>query len=120
MSSKKQDDLANNPFVALFPNVECAKQYVEATSIGLAESKKLARQQSATETPDVRKKESLPSKQVKKNLINSKDIIVNDFLQRIFLVTVNCGKISFISYVTYYFVFFFMRRFAWFGTIFTI
>ena len=90
---KKDDDLVNNPFVALFPNVEYAKQYVEATRVGLEESKKLA-QQTVKETPppDVRKKETLPSKQVKKTLTNSKDIIINDFLQRVFYITVNCGK----------------------------
>lgn len=94
-NSKKEDDLSNNPFVALFPNVEYAKQYVEATRVGLAESKKLEQEiilNNEDKPKDVIKKETISTKSIKKSVLNSKDIIINDYLQRIFLITANCGE----------------------------
>lgn len=94
---KKDDDLVNNPFVALFPNIEHAKQYVEATRVGLEQSKKLIPQVPVETTEDKKPKreDSVSSKHIKKSILQAKDMIINDYLQRIFLVTVNCGKTFF-------------------------
>jgi len=94
-NSKKDDDLSKNPFVALFPNVEYAKQYVEATRAGLAESKKLEQEiilNNEDKPKDVIKKETISTKSIKKSVLNSKDIIINDYLQRVFLITANCDE----------------------------
>ncbi|XP_057303615.1 ubiquitin conjugation factor E4 A-like [Hydractinia symbiolongicarpus] len=91
---KKDDDLVNNPFVALFPNIEHAKQYVEATRVGLEQSKKLIPQVPVETTEDkkTKREDSVSSKHIKKSILQAKDMIINDYLQRIFLVTVNCDE----------------------------
>ena len=98
-TEKKQDDLANNEFAALFPNVEHAKQYVKATEIGLEESKRLT-DRLLTENADGKKtKKASPDKMSSSNLKRSvscqREEMINDFLQRIFLITVDASMLFF-------------------------
>lgn len=100
-----------NPFLALFPNAQHAKQYMEATRTGLERSVSYSSQESsesvsssASSTSKINEftkpKKSLggvlldkisSSKQLRKTIEHCHDIIMNDFLQRVFLVTVNAG-----------------------------
>ncbi|XP_066934926.1 ubiquitin conjugation factor E4 A-like [Clytia hemisphaerica] len=107
--NKESDDkLKNNPFLALFPNKNHAQQYVEATKAGFEKSQQLQTQTSTestgspstsnTPSPFKEKKNklldkiSITNKQFKKTVAERKDVIINDFLQRTFLLTVNCDE----------------------------
>lgn len=104
---KKEDEAGgDNPFLALFPNAQHAKQYMEATRTGLEKSVSYSSSESGesttssvTSTEDKRKSRvgSLldkvsSSKQFRKTIERCHDFIINDYIQRIFLVTVNSGK----------------------------
>lgn len=104
--------LANNPFLKLFANEGHAKQYVEATKAGFEKSQ-LSAQTSVESSSSVTSNSSLSpvkekknklldkisigNKQFKKTVAERREIIINDFLQRIFLITVNPGKNIFLA-----------------------
>ena len=106
-NKESEDKLKNNPFLALFPNKNHAQQYVEATKAGFEKSQQLQTQTSTestgspstsnTSSPFKEKKNklldkiSIINKQFKKTVAERRDVIINDFLQRTFLLTVNCG-----------------------------
>ena len=103
---EEPDQLTNNPFLKLFANEGQAKQYVEATKAGFERSQ-LSKQNSTESTSSagstsssVKKnklfdKISIGNKKFKKTVAERREIIINDFLQRIFLITVNPGMIIF-------------------------
>ena len=101
--------LSNNPFLKLFANEGQAKQYVEATKAGFEKSQ-LSTQISTESTSSVASnsssssptkksklldKISIGNKKFKKTVAERREIIINDFLQRIFLITANPGKMIF-------------------------
>ena len=101
--------LSNNPFLKLFANEGQAKQYVEAAKAG-SEKSQLSKQTSTESTSSVVSnpsasptkknklldKISIGNKKFKKTVAERREIIVNDFLQRIFLITANPGKMKFL------------------------
>ena len=108
MKSSQDDhvtDEESNPFLQLFPNANHAKQYIEATRSGLERSTSYSSQDSTeSSTPSVSSKGekksrnssildkfSSSSKQFRKTIEHCRDVIINDYIQRIFLLTVNSG-----------------------------
>ena len=98
---RKEEDLSNNPFVALFPSVKHAQEYIEATKRVLNESDSQKLGSSTTSSSN----SSKPGSKLLQNLAQSKagnnqdelsqrHKIMNDMLQRIFLFTVDPGKIT--------------------------
>ena len=96
--SKK--DFANNPFVALFKNIDTAKSYAEGTKCGL-EAIQLSHPEVTNEKDDddgdvimeqVTGEEEHASFLSKSTSKFKKEILVNDFLQRIFLITIDCDE----------------------------
>ena len=105
MKTDREEEQAPNPFLALFPNGNQAKQYVESTKTGLEKSHHYNSQlsvessSSTGSTSSVKEKKSsklmdlisISNKQFKKSVAERREIIINDFLQRVFLLTVNTG-----------------------------
>jgi len=105
MKTDREEENAPNPFLALFPNGNQAKQYVESTKSGLEKSHfesqvsiESSTSNSSSSSPVKEKKSSklldlisISNKQFKKAVAERREIIINDFLQRVFLLTVNTG-----------------------------
>lgn len=101
-TDKEEDQLADNPFLALFANANQAKQYVEVTKSALEKSNctsQVSNESTGSNTYITSSKSdkkskflekiSIKSNQFKKTVAKRKEIIINDYLQRVFLFTVN-------------------------------
>ncbi len=82
-SSSMDEDLSKNPFSALFPSIEHAKEYIQSTKTIIQE------EQNSSQVHQFKEGNSDESADIGK--------IINDFLQRSLLLTINPGKIIMIN-----------------------
>ena len=92
-SSEKDSDLSKNPFVALFPSLQHAEEYIRSTNVrqvtGIDDDAS-----AGNEIPkeEIQEEEFEYLKHTDSQEWQQKSQIVNDYLQRTFLITVNSGK----------------------------
>ena len=90
--SGEDDDLSNNPFLAFFGDVNQAKRCIEASLVGHNLNNKFS--ESQVLVADSCKIEAESTKQT----VENDNAIINDYLQRIFLITLNPGIDFFSSF----------------------
>ena len=92
-STEKDSDLSKNPFVALFPSLQHAEEYIRSTNMRQVTGK----DDDASAGNDIPEEEMKGEefeylKHTDSQEWQQKSQIVNDYLQRTFLMTVNSGK----------------------------
>ena len=83
---QESKDLSRNPFVALFPSLQHAEEYIKSTKAGIYISQK----ETQTNEPEDEQQSSLVNQETSSEW-HDKTQIINDFLQRGFLFTVLSG-----------------------------
>ena len=93
------DDLSKNPFAALFPSLQHAEEYIRSTKDGLY----LEQSQEKAEPIEDEVLQTKPgfTQQVSTEW-QVKAQIINDFLQRGFLFTVNSGNVQHFLNLSFY------------------
>lgn len=91
-SSENNSDLSKNPFVALFPSLQHAEEYIKSKNVRHIAGKD---DDPTVDEPVPKEEKGEEFEYLKHNDSQEwqqKSQIVNDFLQRTFLITVNSGK----------------------------